>query len=89
MSDLDRRLQRVEAQADAAYWERVARVLTAQTGQPLTAQEARAAVEQAQRDVAPYLAQGLDPIAAYAALLAMTEREILAEAEAIAAALAS
>ena len=89
MSTLDRRLQHVEAQADAAYWERVARVLTAQTGQPLTAPEARAAVAQAQRDVAPYLAQGLDPIAAYAALLGMTEAEVLAEAEAIAAALAS
>ena len=83
------RLQRVEAQADAAYWERVARVLSARTGLPLTAQEARTAIAQGRADVAPYLAQGLDLAAAYAALLGVTQAEVLAEAEAIAAAWAS
>jgi hypothetical protein len=82
---LARRLQRLEAAAQAAYWERMAGVLTACSGRPLSAEEVRVEVAAARARAAPYLAAGLSLPAAYAATLGVSEAEVLAEAEAIAA----
>jgi hypothetical protein len=83
---LDRRLQRLEVAAQAAYWERLAGVLTERIGRPLSVEEVRVEVAAARARAAPYLAAGLSLPAAYAATWGVSEAEILAEAEAIAAA---
>jgi hypothetical protein len=87
MSALDRRLHRLEADAKAAYWARVAALFTERLGRDITADECRTIVDQAHRDAAPYLARGMSMLAAYASMLGVSEATVVAEAESIAAAL--
>jgi hypothetical protein len=87
MNGLDRRVQRLEAEAADAYWQRVAVVLTERVGHVVTADECRTLVDEMRQAAAPYLAQGLSPPATYAAALNVMEADVVAEAQAIANAL--
>ncbi len=89
MSTLDRRLERLEATADTAWLERAADVLTRRVGYVVTPEECRTMRDTARRAAEPYLAAGMNPVAAYAAVYEMTEAAVLAEAPATADEMAS
>ena len=81
MPNLDARLQRLEAEQRAAWFARTAALFTERTGHLTTTADVEQLLADVETEVAPYLAAGLEPLAAYARVAEVDEATLLAEAE--------
>ena len=81
MSALHRRLRRLEAEQRADWLERVATIFGERTGRSTTAADVAQLLADVEAKVAPYLASGLEPVAAYAQAGEVDAGELRREAE--------